>query len=103
MKARTSLLIVFVAAVFVLATVSRGYATQTPSNQERTDKPSMTNDAGAQGETPRVGNTQQPVVVKHIGWSWLLITGLIGFVLGRITTRRRPYRRDEDIRRDRTA
>ena len=83
--------------------VSRGYAAQTPSNQERTDKPSMSNNAGAQGETPRIGNTQQPVVVKHVGWSWLLITGLIGFVLGRLTAQRRPYRRDEDIRRDRTA
>jgi hypothetical protein len=103
MKARTSLLIVFVAAVFVLATVSHAYATQTPPNQERTDKPNMTNDAGAQGETSRIGNTQQPVVIRHVGWSWLLISGLIGFVLGRVTSRRRPYSRDEDIRRNRTA
>ena len=120
MKARTSVLIVFVAAVFVLATVSHGcQSARTTSQQERTDRQnqsannpnysnaengqSVTNEAGAQGETPRIGNTGQPVVVRHVGWSWLLITGLIGYLLGRITSRRRPYRTDEDIRRDRVA
>src|SRR5262245_48364349 len=122
MKARTNLLIVFVGAIFVLATVSHGYAAQTPSGQGRTDQQnqsgnnpnvspsgpenqqkSMTNDAGSQGETPRTGNTQQPIIIRHVGWSWLLISGLIGFVIGRLTTPRGPYRRDQDIRRDRTA
>jgi hypothetical protein len=119
MKARTSVLIVFVAAVFVLATVSHGYAAQTTSSQERSvqqNQPgntdlsgsengqnSVTNEAGSQAQTPPIGNTGRPVVVKHVGWSWLLITGLIGYLLGRITSRRRPYRTGEDIRRDRVA
>jgi hypothetical protein len=125
MRARTSLLIVFVAAVFVLATVSHAYPAQTTSDQERTGKQnqsgnnpnfnndlsgsengqkSMTNEAGSQGETPRVGNTGQPVIIRHVGWSWLLISGLIGYLLGRITNfRRRPDTRNEDIRRNRAA
>src|SRR5262245_52771908 len=44
MKARTSLLIIFVAAVFVFATVSRGYPAQTTSGQERTDMPNQSGD-----------------------------------------------------------
>jgi hypothetical protein len=125
MRARTSLLIVFVAAVFVLATVSCGYPAQTTSDQERTGKQnqlgdnpnfnndlsgsenaqkSMTNEADSQGETPRVGNTGQPVIIRHVGWSWLLISGLIGYLLGRMTNaRRRPDTRNEDIRRNRAA
>jgi uncharacterized membrane protein len=84
MKARTSALIVFVAALFVLATASHGYL--------------------AQNETPRIGNLQHPVIVQHVGWSWLLISGLIGFLLGRLTnSRRRAHIRDEDIRRNRAA
>ena len=125
MRARTSLFIVFVAAVFVLATVSHGYPAQTTSDQERTGKQNqsgnnpnfnndlsgsenaqngMTNESGSQGETPRVGNTGRPVIIRHVGWSWLLISGLIGFLLGRMTNlRRRPHDRDEDIRRNRAA
>jgi hypothetical protein len=110
MKAKTSVLIVFVAAVFVLATVSHGYSAQTTSEQERTIQQSQsgntpsTNEAGAQGETPRVGNLQQPVIVKRIGWSWLLITGLIGYLLGRTTSsRRHTYGSNEQNRRDRVA
>ena len=125
MRARTSLLIVFVAAVFVLVTVSRGYPAQSTSDQERTGKQnqsgnnpnlnkdlsgsesgqkSMTNEAGSQGETPRVGNTGQPVIIRHVGWSWLIISGLIGYLLGRMTNaRRRPDTRNEDIRRNRAA
>jgi hypothetical protein len=116
MKARTSLLIVLVSAVFVLATVSRGYAAQTTS-QERTDTQNQSrdnpnysqneqqpNEAGAQGETPRIGNLQQPVIVRHVGWGWLRITGVLGYLIGRVTTtRRRPYGRDEGIGRDRVA
>ena len=125
MKARTSVLIVFIAAVLVLVTVSRGYPAQTTSDQERTGtqnqsgnnpnfnndlsgsqngQKSMTNEARSQAETPRVGNTGQPVIIRHVGWSWLLISGLIGYLLGRMTNgRRRPYGRDEDIRRNRVA
>jgi hypothetical protein len=125
MKARTSVLIIFVAAVFVLATVSHGYPAQTTSGQERTDiqsqsgnnpnvtkdisgsengQQSMTNEAGSQGETPRTGKTLQPVIIRHVGWSWVLISGLIGFLLGRFTnSRRRPFGRDEDTRRNRVA
>ena len=120
MKARTGLSIVFVTAVFVLAMVLHGcHSAQTTSQQGRTDSQNqsgnnpnysnaengqnVTNDAGSQGETPRIGNTGRPVIVKHVGWSWLLITGLIGYLLGRITSRRRPYRPGEDIRRDRAA
>jgi hypothetical protein len=125
MKARTSVLIVFIAAVLVLVTVSRGYPAQTTSDQERTGtqsqsgnnpnfnndlsgsqnrQQSMTNEAGSQAETPRVGNTGQPVIIRHVGWSWLFISGLIGYLLGRMTNgRRRPYGRDEDIRRNRAA
>jgi hypothetical protein len=125
MRARTSLLIVFVAAVFVLATVSRGYPAQTTTEQERTGKQDqlgnnpnfnndlsssenaqngMTNESGSQGETPRVGNTGRPVIIRHVGWSWLLISGLIGYLLGRSITnlRRRPDTRN-DIRRNRAA
>ena len=111
MKARTSVLIVFVAAIFVLATVSHAYAAQTTTEQERAAQRNQVggqtnpqNDAGAQGETPRMGNLQTPVIVKHVGWSWLFVTGLIGYLLGRITSRPRHLQgRDEDIRRDRTA
>jgi hypothetical protein len=123
MKARTSALIIFIAAVFVFATLSHGYHAQTTSEQERTaqqtqsgntpdvsgsetGQQTMTNEAGTQGETPgaRPGSPMQPVVIRHVGWSWLLITGLIGFVLGRLTSsRRRPYGREEDIRRNRAA
>ena len=125
MKARTTVLIVLIAAVFVLASVSHGYPAQTTPDQERADKQnqsgnnpnfnndlsgsgngqkSMTNEVGFQGETPPVPKTLQPVIIRHVGWSWLLISGLIGFVLGRLTNvRRRPYGRDEDIRRNRAA
>ena len=125
MKARTTGLIVLVAAVFVLAVVSHAYPAQTTSKQERTDKQdqsgndpnfnndlsgsengqnSMTNEAGFQGETSRAGRPLQPIIIRHVGWSWLLISGLIGFLLGRITKfRRRPHGRDEDIRRNRAA
>ena len=125
MKARTSVFIIFIAAVLVLATVSRSYLAQTTSNHERTQQQnqsghnpnynndlsgsengqqSMTNEAGSQGETPRTGRPLQPVIIRHVGWSWLLISGLIGFLLGRMTIfRRRPYGRDEDIRRNRAA
>jgi hypothetical protein len=81
MKARTTLLIVLIAAVFVLATISMGF----------------------QGETPPV-KTLQPVIIRHIGWGWLLISGLIGFLLGRITNfRRRRRGGEEDTRRNRAA
>jgi hypothetical protein len=125
MKTRTSVLIVFVAAVFALATVSHGYPAQTTSDYERTNRQnqsgnnpnlnsdlsgsqngqnSMTNEEGSQGVRPRVGNTGQPVIIRHIGWSWLVIAGLIGYLVGRMTnSRRRPYGRDEDIRRNRVA
>jgi len=125
MKARTSVLIIFVASVFVLATVSHGYPAQITSGQERPDKQNqpgnnpninndlsgsengqkgMTNEAGSQGETPRVAKTLQPVIIRHIGWGWLIISGLIGFLLGRITNfRKRSYGRDEDIPRNRAA
>jgi hypothetical protein len=120
MKVRTSLLIIFVAAIFVFATASHGYAAQTTAGQERTDmqnqsgnnpntygsdtgQQNMPNEAATQGETPRRAQTLQPTVIRHIGWSWLLITGLIGFFLGRLTSyRRRPYDRGED-RRNRVA
>ena len=124
MKSRTSLLIIFIAAVFILATVSHGYPARTTSGQERTEQqnpsgnnpnynndPSglqngqqgMTNEGGSQAETSRP-RTLQPVIIRHVGWSWLLITGLIGFVLGRATrSRRRPYGTDEDVRRNRAA
>src|SRR5262245_8955389 len=125
MKARTSVLIIFVAAVFVLATVSHGYPAQTTSGQERTDKQnqsgnnpsfnndlpgsengqkSITNEAAFQDQTPPVANPLRPVIIRHVGWSWLIISGLIGFLLGRMTNlRRRPHDRDEDIRRNRAA
>src|SRR5262245_20153426 len=100
---RTGLLIFLVAAVFVLAAVSRGFAAQITSEQQRTyqqnqlgnnsnfnndlsgsenAQKSMTNQAGSQDVAPP---TQRPVIIKQVGWSWLLISGLIGFFLGRIT------------------
>jgi hypothetical protein len=115
MKARTSVLIILIAAIFVLGSVSHGYAAQTAQNQSgnnpnynsagsQAGQTNMTNDPGAQGETPGSSNPMQPVIIRHVGWSWLLISGLIGFVLGRATSiRRRPYGRDEDIRRNRAA
>ena len=125
MTARTSVLIIFIAALFAVATVSHGYSAQTSLSQERAEQQNqpgnnpnynndlsgsqnvqqpMTSQAGSQGERPDFGRPLQPTVVKHIGWSWMLISGLIGFVLGRLTTgRRRPYTRDEDIRRNRVA
>jgi hypothetical protein len=126
MKARTSVLIILITmtAVFLLATVSHGYPAQTTPDQGRTvqqnqsgnnsnlnkdlsgsenGQQSTTNEAGAQGETPRTGRPLQPVIIRHVGWSWLLIAGLIGYLLGRMSPRRRPYGRDEDIRRNRAA
>ena len=125
MKARTSVLIIFIAAVFVLATVSHGYGARTTSGQERTEQQNqsgnnpnynndlsgsqngqqtMPNEAGSQDARPRTGRPLQPVIIRHIGWSWMLISGLIGFLLGRVTNfRRRPYGRDEDIGRNRAA
>ena len=125
MKPRTSVLIIFIAAVFVLATVSRAYPARTTSGQERTEQQTQSgnnpnynnelsgsqngqqstpNEAASQGETPRTGRPLQPVIIRHVGWSWLLISGLIGFLLGRMTNlRRRPHDRDEGIRRNRAA
>src|SRR5262245_59776674 len=117
MKVRTNLLIVFVAAVFVLATVSHGFAVQQPTYQQNQSgnnsnsnnylsgsenaQKSMTNQAGSRDVPPP---TQRPVFIRHVGWSWLLISGLIGFLLGRATNpRRRPHGTDEDIRRNRAA
>ena len=117
MKARTNLLIVFVTAVFVLAAVSHGCASEKsayqenqpgnnsnmntdPSGSENAQK-SMTNQVGSQDVPPP---TQRPVIIRDVGWSWLLISGLIGFLLGRVTnSRRRRYGTAEDIRRDRAA
>jgi len=120
MRGRTRLLIVAVSTLLVLATVSHGHASQNTSDQQRTygqgqsgnnpndlsvseNQNNTTNEAGAQGETPRVGNPHQPIIIRHVGWSWLLISGLIGYLLGRLTSyQRRPYGRDQD-RRDRAA
>src|SRR5262252_6728602 len=98
MKPRTSVLIIFIAAVFVLATVSRGYPARTTSGQERTEQQTQSgnnpnynnelsgsqngqqstpNEAASQGETPRTGRPLQPVIIRHVGWSWMLISGLI--------------------------
>src|SRR5215475_769665 len=123
MKARTSVLIIFVAALLVLARISQGYPAQTTPDQERAaqqnqsgNNPNLNNDgsgsengqkaneAGSQCETPRLGNTGRPVVIRHAGWSWVLIGGLAGFLVGRITKfRRRPYGRGGDIDRNRAA
>ena len=120
MRAKTRVL-VFVAAVFVLATILEGYAAQMTSDQQRTyeqkqsgNNPNSNSELaalveGQESTTNEVPQAQRPtplrpVIIRQIGWSWLLISGLIGFLLGRLTTsRRRAYRRDEDIRRDRAA
>src|SRR5215510_7310594 len=101
MQTRTSLLIVLVSAVFVLATVSHGFAAQITPDEQRTyqqnqlgnnsnfnndlsgsenARKSMTNQAASQ-DVP--SPTPRPVIIKQVGWSWLLISGLIGFLLGR--------------------
>jgi hypothetical protein len=123
MKARTSVFVIFIAAIFVLATVSYAHSAQITPDQERIQQNqsgnnpnsnnalsgsengqnSMTNEAGPQDERPRTGRPLQPTIIRHVGWSWLLISGLIGFLLGRFTNRRPPYGRDEDIRRNRAA
>jgi hypothetical protein len=104
MKARTSVFIIFIfiAAVFVLGTVSHAYSAQTTSGQGLTSQ-NQSGNADVQNERPNTGRPLQPVIIRHVGWSWLFISGLIGFLLGRFTHRTRPYGRDEDIRRNRAA
>lgn len=119
MKGRTTVLIVFVAAVLVFATVSHGYPAQTTTDMQNqvgnnpnfnndlsgseNGQNNMTNEPGSQAERPRVGSPAQPIIIRHVGWSWLLISGLIGYLLGRMTTPRRPRGGSEDIYRNRAA
>jgi hypothetical protein len=133
MRARTTLLIVFLGGVFVLATVGHGFAAQTTSEQQPSyqqnqenqqyqpgnnsnfgydlSKPQTNappNAAGSPdavpGIAPGVGNTQQPVASRQVGWGWLLLGLVIGFAVGAVTMGpRRRYTSGEDIRRDRVA
>src|SRR5262245_25228894 len=116
MRARTTLLIVFVAGIFVFATVSHGVAAQTTSEQQPTYQqnqpgnnpavsPNAAPGAAPQSDiTPGVGNTQPPVARRQVGWGWLILGLVIGFALGAVTMGpRRRYTTSEDIRRDRAA
>jgi hypothetical protein len=53
--------------------------------------------------TPGVGNTEQPVARRGVGWGWLLLGLVIGFALGAVTMGPRRRYPGEDIRRDRVA
>jgi hypothetical protein len=142
MRARTTLFIVFLAVVFVFATVSHGFAAQTSSEQQpgyqqnqqnQQNQPGnnsnfsndLSNSANPQRDrtpnsaaapgvapgatpqsdiTPGIGNTEQPVARRQVGWGWLLLGLVIGFAIGAVTMGpRRRYPTDEDIRRDRVA
>src|SRR5262245_33526701 len=51
-----------------------------------------------------VGNTPTRVARGHVAWGWLLLGGVLGFVIGVVVaTPRRPAATVEDIRRDRAA
>ena len=141
MRARTTLFIVFLAAVFVFASLSHGFAAQAsseqqpgyqqnPANQQNqpgnnsnfsndlsnsanpqqgTPPYSATSPSAAPGATPQsditpgVGNTQQPVARRQVGWGWLILGLVVGFAIGAVTMGpRRPYTTGED-RRDRVA
>src|SRR5437016_13874326 len=142
MRARMTLLIVFLAAVFVLASVSHGFAAQSTSEKQPGYQQNQANQQNQPGNnsnfsndlsnsanpqtnttpnvaaspnaapgaplqsdiTPGIGNTQQPVAARHVGWGWLLLGAVIGFSIGAVTMGpRRRYTTVEDIRRDRVA
>ena len=142
MRARTTLFIVFLTAVFVFASLSDGFAAQAsseqqpgyqqnPANQQNqpgnnsnfsndlsnsanpqqgTTPNSAASPGAAPGATPQsdiapgVGNTEQPVARRQVGWGWLLLGLVIGFAIGAVTMGpRRRYTTGGDSRRDRVA
>jgi hypothetical protein len=84
----------------------------TPNNPQNSTN-QATSPGGAPGSTPGsdiapitpgVGNTQQPVASRGVGWGWLILGLVIGFAIGAVTMGpRRRYTTAEDIRRDRAA
>lgn len=141
MRARTTLFIVFLATVFVFASLSYGFAAQTSSEQQpgyqqnqanpqnqpgnnsnfsndlsksanpqrettpnSAASPSAAPEAAPQSDiSPGVGNTEQPVARRQVGWGWLLLGLVIGFAIGAVTMGSRRRYPGEDIRRNRVA
>jgi len=110
MRARSTLLIVFLAAVFVLAPVSHGFAAQTAPEQQPGYQQTQQNQPGnnsnfsndlANSANPQMNET--PNAAGSFSWGSLLLGAVIGFAIGAVTMGPRRRYTAVDIRRDRAA
>src|SRR2546428_2880798 len=108
MRARSTLLIVFLAAVFVLAPVSHGFAAQTAPEQQPGYQQNQQNQPGhnsnfsndlSNSANPQMNET--PNAAGLFNWGALLLCAVIGFSIGAVTKGPRPRDTTVDIPRHR--